>query len=794
MIVAAIAGAGVRRLWRRPLPTTRGRVALPGLREDAEILRDRWGGPHIRAANERDVFFAQGYCHAQDRLWQMDVNRRFASGRLAEVLGPKALDSDRFMRKIGLHRAARKELGALDAATRALLDSYTAGVNAFIERDARGKARPLEHRLLRTFPARWEPIDSLTVGRLIALAISPNWTSELVRERLIALLGRDAAASLEPGVWEAGGDAVPDTEPGARSASAAASGVPTAVELPIGPGASNSWVVDGSRSVTGKALLANDIHLFPQLPSIMYEAHLSAATGLDVAGATVPGVAGVVIGHNARIAWGVTASMADTCDLFIERIDPESPARTQVPGGWREGVVVTEEIAVKGRRKPWIEDVLVTSHGPVITPTPALPAEDRPLALKSVVLETTRGLAPLLQLNRARDWGEFRAALGAWATPGLSFVYADVNGSIGFQAAGTVPVRAGGEGLVPSPGWTGDHEWTAEVPFEAMPSAFNPPAGSLVTANHDIGRGSRHFFGREYASPARHERITELLDAAAKHSVESFRVVQADDLSRPARAAAGILAAHMAPSGGVQREVLARLERWDGRMTTDSVEAAVYSVLTHELARARHGQMIPSLPGITREEEDELARIMMGHGPHPLLGPAWSHYFVLGETTLQVLEAWANEGPASGDVVEVALARSVEALAKRFGDRPSTWSWGRLHTMTLKHALAVQPPLDRLLNVGSFPVSGNLDTVRVSASLPASHEVEGPISAYRFIADTSDWDNSITCIPGGQSGHRASPHYADQVGEWRTMGYHQLAFSPQAVARVTAHRLRLRPG
>lgn len=663
-----------------------------------------------------------------------------------------------------------------------MLDAYTAGINAFIARGAAGPARSLEHRLLRFAPAPWTTEDSLAVGRLIAFSISPNWASELVRARLVTLFGRDAAAALEPGVWAADDTSV-WSEDGSAMWDVPAGEAPGPIEMPGGAGGSNNWVVDGSRSRTGRPLLANDIHLFPQLPSIVYEAHLATSSGLEVAGATIPGVAGVVIGHNADITWGVTASLADVQDLFIERIDPGSPSRTRVADGWHEGEVLSEEIEVKGRSKPWLEEVLVTSHGPVIAPTPALAGVRAPLALQSTVLEARATLAPLLDLNRARNWEEFRDALRTWATPSLSFVYADATGNIGFQAAGVVPVRAGGAGVVPSPGWTGTHDWVGELAFDEMPHAFNPGAGAWATANHDIAASTGHPLGREYASPARYLRIRELLDATEKHSVASFVTIQSDDRNEPAKAAAGILGERLPPSDALRRAVLERLRSWDGHMTEGSLEASVYAVFMDELVRTRHAG-----------ETTEGAGLLLGHGPHPTLAPAWSHYFVRGEETLSYLRDWAAEDGSRPDgPVEVAFVRTLEVLSNRLGPNPARWSWERLHTLTLRHPLGARKPLERLLNVGGHPVPGNMDTVRVSASLPGTHEVQGPISAYRFVADVSDWDASLSCLPGGQSGHRASPHYADQLRDWHAMGYHRLAFSAEAVAGAAEERMLLRP-
>jgi penicillin amidase len=773
----AVAAGAFNYVLRRPLPQLSGELRVSGLTGPVEIVRDRWGIPHISAHDPADAFFGQGFCHAQDRLWQMELTRRLASGRLAEVFGPNALDVDRFQRRLGLHRAAQTEWETADASLKEVLQAYAAGVNACLDGMLNTGKLPVEFVLARFQPDPWQPTDTLCYARYMAFSLSPNWESELVRSRLIAKLGYAVAASLEPDIWQPDSDALPRLEDWGPPE------MPEPGELPPiavsgGPGASNAWVVSGERSSTGKPLLANDPHLFPRIPGVFYEVHLTAGGDLNVAGASAPCAPGILIGHNRHIAWGITATMVDVQDFYVERIDPGDQRRVEHAGRWETGTQVREVIKVKGRAQPWVEEVLITPrHGPLLTPTPSLADEHRPLALRSMVLEAPSAATGLLAVNRARCWEEFRAAAANWGTPAINLVYADAEGNIGYQMAGRIPVRARGEGLVPSPGWSGQYEWRDTVPFEDLPSAHNPPDGLWANANHNPAKGGRHFLAREFIDPARYRRIRQVLESKQRHSAVDFGALQADEVSLPARRIAELLVEHLAPAARHERMAVEALRGWDGRISGDSAAAAIYEVFRNELVRARFGESL-----------DDLVAAVLGVGPHPLLAAVNSHYFLQTQRVLAYLEEHGVD-----DVARRAFGKSVQWLTRRLGPSVTSWQWGKLHPLRMEHALSIRKPLGMLFNVPPFPWSGDLETVRAGGSLPGTLSAGGPISAYRFIADCSDWDNSLSCVPAGQSGHRGSPHYADQVDSWRRVAYHPLAFTRPAVARVAKHTLTLRP-
>ena len=534
LAVPALAAAGVSALAalvaRRSLPQVSGQMRLSGLNDNVEILRDRWGVPHIYAQDRQDALFAQGFVHAQDRLWQMELQRRAATGRLSEIFGHRTLNIDRVFRRLGFHRSAQREIDAQASGT--AMDSlvaYTEGINAAVRQMV---VLPPEFLLLRHEPEPWTFIDSLSWGRLQAWRISSNWDSEILRYMLAARLDVETLAQVEP-QYPAG---QPLTVPaGAASGPADTEFVPRLADLlPFGGGGgSNAWAVAGWRTESGKPILASDPHLGPQMPAVWYEVHLDAPD-LRVAGASIPGLPGVLIGHNDRIAWGITASFVDVQDLYAEQIDNQNPTRYRSGDSWREGEAVRESIVVRGESEPWIEEVLVTHHGPIVGPP--LGFEDPPLAVSSTIDRTTNLLEGFLEINQAGNWEEFRAALAKLEAPTLNYVYADQDGNIGYQLAGRVPIRGKGNGLLPAPGWDPQYDWEGFIPFEQLPTCLNPAAGYVVSANNKIVDDDYPFLlSHEWVAGYRAQRLSDLLGMAEGLNIDRARTVQLDNYSIPAR-------------------------------------------------------------------------------------------------------------------------------------------------------------------------------------------------------------------------------------------------------------------
>src|SRR6266545_4176086 len=808
---AGLTGAALAAALRRPLPRTAGRLELPGLRAPVEVLRDRWGVPHIYAQCAADLFTAQGYVHAQDRLWQMELQRRIGSGRLAEAFGEVGLDADRFVRVMGFHRVAEREVDLLDDEGRAAIDAYVRGVNAFIAQN--GGRLPIEFTILRLRPAPWSPIDVLVWGKMLAQNLARSWISEILRARIVAAVGPERAAALEPEYPADHPLTLPhglrySADTGAAALRMAAAALPFTGGGEAGQG-SNAWVVGGARSATGRPLLANDVHLALQLPSLWYENHLSGGD-YHVTGASLPGTPGVVIGHNERIAWGVTNGENDVQDLYVERFDTADPARYEFRGAWERASIVREEIVVRGRAAPHVEEVRVTRHGPVISsliPTadgamrrrgdgatgrndvahsPTRPlAHSEELALRWTALDPSPASSALLALNRARDWESFRMAVARWTSPTLNFVYADVEGHFGYAFGGQIPIRAQGDGRLPAPGWTGTYEWTGLIPPDQLPHALDPADGRVVTANNRIaGDDTPYPIPSEWLPGYRAARIGQLLDQTLRHDARSFARIQGDQRSLPGLELAA-LAGRLPAATPLARRARNELAAWDGELTAESVGGAIYARLREKLLYAAYAELAGPL------------RQVVGLGAFAALasgGYLWRALPPLLRRLAARDESWLPAGRGGDDILGEAWDATIAELRHELGDDVGAWRYGRYHILTLRHPLGSLPALARLLNRGPFPTGGDGDTVRMGL---APRQYAGQpfyvAPSYRQICDPSNWDRSQSIHPPGQSGQPASRHYADLLKPYLTMHYHPMPWSRARVEDGTVDRLMLEP-
>jgi penicillin G amidase len=745
------------------------------------VLRDTWGVPHLYARDLGDLVFAQGFVHAQDRLWQLELNRRVGQGRLAELFGAIAFDADRLIRTVGIPRSAEVSLAATDAETRALLERYAAGVNAFLERGV----LPIELRLLRHTPEPWRPIDTVAWSQMMAWGLSVNWDSELVNAALVARLGVDAAAQLL-GEYPAENPVVTSASwaPLYERAIAELRAAETWLPLTAFRGLSNNWVVSGAHTASGRPLLANDPHLAPQMPSIWYEAHL-ACPELEVAGVSLPGAPGVVIGHNARIAWGFTAAVADTQDLYVEEVDG---ARYRTEHGWEPLTMRREEIRV-GRETRTVE-IAATRHGPIISGLAPGIARGAALALKWTCEEPNRILRAALRLGRAQNWDEFSAAVADWDAPTMNAVYADVDGHIGYRMIGRVPRRARGLGVAPVPGWTGEYEWTGVIPPAELPHVLDPPAGVIATANNRVaGVEYPHHLASETMNGFRARRILELLAARDKHAVDDFARMQIDQYCAPARPFCAVVVAcrdailarpELAALDAAP--ALAALGSWDCVLSADSRAGAIYELMLHFCMRRTFG---PRLGALTDA--------YLGAGFHPLLNP-----IVIGRmdrTPLVMLELlerddrdWIPQGRAA--LLGAALADALGYLAAARAE-----TWGDVHQVEFKHPLGSKKPLDAIFDRGPYPYGGDTNTVWQAAWVPRLPiKPEGGFTAsWRQVLDVGDWDQSRGVHAPGQSGHPASEHYDDMIPLWLRGELHALPWTRAAVEAALGDRLRLEP-
>ncbi len=779
----------LRERARAGLPQVEGEVRLSGLQEPVEVLWDPWGVPHIYARNTHDLYFTQGYVLASERLFQIDLLLRLGSGRLSELLGEVTLPIDRFVRTVGWNRAGRQLLTQWDDLSWEISEAAADGIRAWIERMP---APPVEYDILQAEPIVPEGREGTALANAAVLfmgwTLSGNWDAELLRAEIIERLGWDAVASLFPEIPTEPDLVRPGKLGGPRGRRSALELLREAPAFPAGQG-SNNWVVAGSRSATGKPLLANDPHILAQLPSIWYEMHLSAP-GIEVRGVSLPFATGILLGHNERIAWGATNVGGDTQDLYLERLTEDGTAAL-FEGMWEPLTVLREEIGVRGRAEPEVLEVRETRHGPIldsylvgILDVQVVEGGIRETyALRWVGLEEGIASSTVHRLNTAANFDEFRAALEGWVCPGQNFVYADVDGNIGYQCTGLHPIRARGDGTVPVPGWTGEYEWKGYVPFEELPWAYNPSQGFVATANakpHDDSYP--YLLGRDFLPPFRARRIAQLITERATHDVESFARMQGDRLSLPAMEIVPLLL-EVEPDDDRQKEAMALLAEWDFRLEPDSAAAAIYEVWCVRIAEAI---LLPRLGG-------ELYR-------HFYSGRQWSNEFqtmVLPKLLRYPTAGWFEaEGRDGRDgLLRRALAAALEELSGRMGEDMPGWSWGGIHKIRFASRLAAAvPALAELFTGGEAPWGGDEQTVNQGMFEPGTGTYDtGVVASWRQIVDLADLDRSVGTHTVGQSGNPASPHFNDLFPMWSTGRYHPLLFSRKAVEAAAESTLNLLP-
>ena len=787
---AALASAGAasfglwHRLFRRPLPKTRGSIAVKGLESHVTIARDRFGVPRIEARSDADLCFGHGFAIGQDRMWQLEFYRRVASGRISEFAGEDGLQADRVMRTLGLRRRAEAEVATIPRRGREYLDAYAAGINAAI---AAASAPAFEMRVLKIDPEPWTPADSLAIGKVVALGFSTNMEQELFRAELVNLIGAEKVARLEP--QYPGGNPVV-TQPGAPwqgggiELAAQIAQVRAAVGLSLETAGSNNWAVSGERSATGMPLLANDPHISATIPDVWYTVELSSPD-IEMRGGSLPGTPGLVIGQSRHVAWGFTNVMADVQDLYVERVRSAhegEPAAYEFKGEWRPIEVTHERIGVRGRHPEAIE-VWDTHHGPIVNRALAA-ATSEPLSLAWTALREPWPSAAGVELGRATNGRELVEGLADFSVPCMNLVWGDSSGSIGYKLIGKLPRRPGGCPDLPKPGWSGDYEWDGYVPFDELPEIVDPPGGTIVTANNRIAPDDYpHHITSEYMDGYRAARIEELLAERPLHTLDDFERIQADLLSLPGRETARRLA-RLTPTDQPSLRAVERLRSWDHRMDPDSSAATIYAAFTSHFARAVADAVIGDAVGAGHW----ISRSRIGFTE--MTSSPWRFQ-------ARLLELW-DEGDAEliggreWDALALeALASALHELAERYGDDPKGWRWGRVHGLRFVHPLAdgdtpSSKLLDRLLS-RSVPAGGAQETVNCVGHVAHNGDYSGKWAAsFRLLCDVGDPERSRWQHMTGQSGHPGSPHYDDLVQDW-------LAGRSNPVAQPPVAKLRLDP-
>ena len=771
----AITFAGVllkpalRWLSRRRLPQLDGELTLDGLHGNIQVFRDEWGVPHIYAEDEHDLFFAQGFVHAQDRLWQMEVNRRTASGRVSEYVGPQLLEIDRIARTLGFRRTAEQDFESLPDDIRQILEAYADGVNAVI--DGAGAGLPIEYTLLRRKPERWTVLDSLTYVRMLTWNMSYGWTNDLIQSRLIDALGPDAARDLMldypahlPTIIGAPRANPPPVSEIAR-------------DFAPGRGGSNAWAISPVKSATGNALLANDPHLPLRIPSVWYENHLVGGQ-YNVTGVSFPGLPAVVIGHNSNIAWGIALSLADVETLVPVDVDSFG----KVVG---DAEIIEESISVKGRSTPIVEKVVIPPAGPVI-PQVNL-GNGKAAAISASALRPSQDVTGYLRLNIASNWDQFRSACADLRGAHLNIVYADIDGNIGATMTGGVPARPRG---ADKPRAVDDAAPT-EIPAEELPHVLNPSAGYIISANNRvIGDDYPYELGELWIPGFRASRIEEILLANSPIGIETSELIHSDLTAHSARDLQNLLQP-ITVTGSDASFAYLEIMNWDGIVTSDSRAALIFEVFRNVLAER---VLKPGLP-------PDLTSLVMGEGVYPLLASETeyaSHGITLISRFLSLPQdadsAWANRVGGRDATVEAALSAVIDTIAQELGSDRSKWEWGAVHKLTFRHALGSTAPLGRTFNRGPIPLGGNADTpFQASYEAGTGYSVNGSSQSYRQIIDMGDFSNSKSMYAPGQSGHVGSTHYDDLVQPWLAGEYHPMIWERDEVVKSAQHHLVLIP-
>ncbi len=763
----------------RANPRFDGSVEAPGLRKPVRIVRDRFGVPHVYARSEEGAIYGQGFVHAQDRLFQIDLQRRLAAGRVAEAVGGRGVETDRLMRRLGFADRAGRDLPALDADDRELLLAYTAGINAGMRSLP---ALPPEYALLDIQPEPWHPEHSLQLGRFLMFSFAPNWETELQRLELLATLGPARAALVDTDYPEDAPTATgaPIREAAGRLLEAYQGAIEAGAP---GGGASNAWAVTGAHTASGAPLLACDPHLRPAIPTLFHVSHLSGG-GLDVVGAAVPGLPGVIAGHNRDLAWGLTAGMADISDCYLTTLDPDDPGRYRTPDGWARGRVRIERIAVRDGETVE-ERVIETRHGPVVGQATG---GERAIALRATPLEASETLAAMLAMARAADIGELEAALARWPGATFNFVFASREGDegrVGYRLAGAVPARAHGEGLLPADGDTAADP-PPPISGSELPGVLDPPGGAVVSANQHPGGDME--LGEEFTEAWRALRIADLLGSGGPHTVASMQAIQVDLHSEPLCRLRDLSIA-LGVIGDASAEQVAA--DWDGQAGRESAGAAmletVYQQILLRLVRRVAGPVAPIVLGEAAE------------GAAGLFTPESRFHYRLQGPLIEACEhaaaPWFDGREDRDRLLRAAWWSALGQLRERLGADPADWRWGELHRQLLAHTLAAIPVIGRAFSRGPYPAGGDVNTIWQGAYAPseAAPALIGFSPGYRQVLDLGRWDRSTFQLPTGQSGIPGHPRYDDSIEEFRAGRQRPLLYSRDAVEAHAEHRLLLQP-
>ncbi len=771
----------IRSITNGPLPDYNQNIQLSGLKGEVEVFRDSFGIPHIFAENEKDLYMAVGYVMAQDRLWQMDLLRRVTTGRLAEILSDDLLDVDQLMRSLEMTKKSTRIYNRADPQLKACIEAFSEGVNQFIEENK--KRLPFEFRLLAYSPEPWKPIHSINLIGYMAWDLSTGWPNELTLHKIKEKVDIDKFNGLIPNIPGQSTSIYPnfqldEAEGEVLSALDQVTQKLDELGLDIFRG-SNNWVAAGSKTKSGKPLLANDMHLGLSIPGVWYQMHQVIPGKLDVSGVVLPGQPLIVAGHNQNIAWGFTNVMTDGLDFYQETINPNNPNEYLLDGEWKKFKTIDEKI-INMAGDTLIMTNKFTHRGPVVTSIKAIPGKT--ISMNWIGLLKSNELSTVYQLNRAKNWDEFREALRTFVSVNQNVVYADTEGNIGLQSTIGIPIRESG-GMGVYPGDTSLYDWKGLVPFEELPFEFNPASGFLSSANNrTTDPDYPHYISSWFDLPYRQDRIQELLKETDQIEIADYIRIQADQTSKMAQKFNPIFVEQLAKSeklSEAEKEALGILRTWDFNLTRESVAATIFEYLYFNTCK----ELVFDELGEDLFKEFSGKKIMIKNFMENMLTNQESSWCDNIQTKDNV-ESFSQ-------IVEIAFRESLLQIAAEMGPKSSKWEWGKVHTITLEHPLSSAKAIDKLLNLsrGPYSVGGSHHTVS-----PYSYNFMEPGSvnhgsSHRHIYDLSDWDQSLTVIPTGNSGIPTSRHYCDQSELYVNQQYHSDYVSKSKVEESARYRM-----
>ena len=743
------------------IPSLTGSVQLRGLQGTVKVFRDRYGIPHMKAESELDAFFAQGFVTAQDRLWHMEYDRRRGSGRWAEAVGESGVAQDKMMRRFRLEASAKADYQVMDPHTKDVFDAYAAGVNAFI---TSGDALPVEYRITRLEPEPWQPWDGLTAYKVRHISMGV-FESKVWRARMVREMGPEAAGKLFPGfepgylmILPPGSTSPGPLDEGLKELAEGAAGLNHLNEMDTG---SNSWVLCGAETATGKPILAGDSHRALDTPSAYYQNQV-ACPEFDVVGLSFPGVPGFPhFGHNGRVSWSVTHTAADYQDLYVERFQD---GKYLYKDRWLEAETHDETIKVRDGTDVHTK-VTVTQHGPVIA---GYPDQGSGLAFKYTATEQASTWPEILwRMLRVENSKELVDSMSGWVDPCNNLLFADIHGNMGYLCRGRIPIRSRVNGWLPVPGWTGEHEWEGDIPFDELPVSINPPEGYIATANNrPVGDDYPHYIAIDFTPEFRVRLVTEGLKSLHRPTAEDMEQVHAQRVSIPALAYLGVVK-QIDPKDAAIKAAKHLLLDWNGEMNANQVQPTIYSAMRDAMLK--------------EVLETNLTEKLAYDAWHPADRGLGSFSNRLKARLVAMIEqddrSLLPEGDTWPTAVARALSKAVATLSERLGGDMGQWQWERVHQARPKHNLsAAFPELAELLDPPAIPSSGDGDTPLQGGYSPANPATVTSLSVARYSYDPSDWENSLWVVPLGSSGHPGSPHYADQSETWRQvkmipMGY-----------------------